>query len=151
MHKLMSTINYHPEAEYHPLRELVNTTHDYYLRLSELTDVKEIIDQIKGLIEQTERVHELALFELKLRLKPKGGCPPEINREGLVYNLLDIYTRWTGRPIGLSKTQGKPSGPCYRFVTTILQMTGLSITGVEHIIEKAAAHTKNSSQKNQRL
>src|SRR5262249_47914216 len=102
--------------------------------------------------------HELALSELKLRPKPTGGRPHKINRDGLVHNLIDIYARWTGRPIGLSKTtdpqdpeRRKPSGPCYRFVTTILQMRGLPIDGVEHIIEDAAAHTKNPSQKSRRL
>ena len=173
MHNLMSTINYHPEAqERRALEGLVELTRSYSLQLSKLKkDVGVIIDQIKGLIEQTETVHELACFELKMRPKPKRGRPRQINRrpkpkrrrprqinrKGLVHSLLGIYTRWTGWPIGLSKSvdpqtkRRKPSGPCYRFVTTILQTSNIPIKGVEHIIADAAAHTKNLSPKDKPL
>ena len=138
-------------------------TRSYSLQLSKLNkDVGVIIDQIKGLIEQTETVHELACFELKMRPKPKRGRPRQINRrpkpkrrrprqinrKGLVHSLLGIYTRWTGLPIGLSKSvdpqtkRRKPSGPCYRFVTTILQTSGLPIQGIGNIISDAKAYQK---------
>ncbi len=150
MHKLMSTINYHPEGhERRALEKLVKLTSRYGSQLSVLErDLGDIIDQIKGLIEQTDTAHELACFELKLRPEPKEGRPRQINREGLVHNLLGVYTRWTGRPIGLSKSvdpqtkRRKPSGPCYRFVCAILRTTGLPIEGIGNIIADAKAYQK---------
>ena len=113
-----------------------------------------IIDQVEDLIEQTYALQKTANKEWQRRPKSKGGRPRLFDRDELVERLTRIYTQFSGKEIGLSRSRTKqnpdrfvPGGPCYRFVCKIFKLKGLPTKGVEHVIAEAARHAKNRSFK----
>jgi integrase len=95
-----------------------------------------IVDQVEELIDQADVLQQAAQLELERRSK-KGGRPPQIDRHDLVERLLWAYAL-SGKPVRLSRNSaGRPSGPCYRFISTILKLKQISIKGIEHIIEES--------------
>jgi hypothetical protein len=92
---------------------------------------EEIVCQIKELLEKAEIVR-IAAKTLQIRMVSKGGRPRK--RTQLAHGLLDIYTKYTGKPVRLSRDRNnKPSGPCYRFLFAIFE-GWISTTGLEGVI-----------------
>ena len=54
----------------------------------------------------------------------KGGRPRNRQLHAMIYELAEYYARQTGRKAGLSRdpATGKPSGPFFRFVSTVLRV-----------------------------
>jgi hypothetical protein len=54
----------------------------------------------------------------------RGGRPRNRQLHSMIYELAEYYARHTGRKAGLSRdpTTGKPSGPFFRFVSTVLRV-----------------------------
>ena len=92
-----------------------------------------LVEQAERLAEDAYALQRAARAELEKRIKPKGGRPPMVPRDALAFRLVGIYGRFTGMKPGLSRNPDtrnpdpnkrhllKPGGPCYRFVSTILQ------------------------------
>lgn len=106
------------------------------------------IDQVEALIDQAWSLQKAAQLELEKRPKEKGGRPRQFDRDNLVERLICAYAQFSGKPVRLSRnSDNRPSGPCYRFISTILKLWQISTKGIEHLIEKAAQHAKNPSLK----
>jgi hypothetical protein len=151
-HNLMS--NEQSEAKQRrALKKLVEMIDEFGCSLSELQgDLRpeNIIDQVEGLMDQARAARKAASRELKGRPKPKGGRPRNVNRDALALLLIDIFARYSGKRVGLSKSPDaqypdrlKPGGPCYRFVSAIFRLSKLPTKGLEHVIARAAQHPKN--------
>jgi len=105
-----------------------------------------ILSQVKGLVEHAKIVKSTA--ETELTSTSKGGRPRKDTRNQLAHGLLDIYAKYTGNPIRLSRdTYNQPSGPCYRFLSAIFKALGFSITGLARVIEQKRDMLKTTSQK----
>jgi hypothetical protein len=123
------------------LQRLVPQMQTLRAKLSTLDDLRpeNVIDQVEALIDQAYALQQAAQLELEKRPKEKVGRPPELDRNALVERLICVYDQYSGRPVGLSrnKKDHKPSGPCYRFISTILNFKQISTKGIEHIIEES--------------
>ena len=115
---------------------------------------RNIVEKVEGLIEEARAVRKAASAELQRRRKPKGGRPRKVNRDAFILDLTQIYVRFSGKEIGLSRSRTRQNpdrfllgGPCYRFVCKIFKLIGLPTEGVEHVIANAARHAKNRSFK----
>jgi hypothetical protein len=117
---------------------------------------EDIVGSIQELLEQIE-IARVACASMLRRTILKTGRPR--TQSQLVYGLLDIYAKYTGRPIGLSRnSKNRPTGPCYRFLSAFGGW--ISIKGLEgRIIAKRnmakttqqnrkAGHGKNHLAKN---
>ena len=114
-----------------------------------------IVEHAEKLADHADALQKAVRFELEKRIKPKGGRPPMVPRDGLAFDLVDIYARFSGMKPGLSRNPDtrnadpdkrhllKPGGPCYRFVSTIFEFRGLPLKGLEHVIARAARNAKN--------
>jgi hypothetical protein len=111
--------------------------------LAELSS-EEIVCPIKELLDKAEIVR-IAAKTLRIRMMSKGGRPR--NQTQLAHGLLDIYTKYTGRPIGLSRDgNNKPSGPCYRFLLAIFK-GWISTKGLDGIITAKRDMAKTTHKK----
>jgi hypothetical protein len=146
------------------LQKLLTTLKQFKKLRPKLTELQaklrseKLTDQIEGLIEEVyaveptaHTVQQTALKELE-RPKSKGGRPRQHDRDDLAIRLTDILTRFTGIPVRLSRTRDPqnpdrflPSGPHYRFVSTVFKLSGILTKGLEHVIEYAAQLAKNRS------
>ena len=76
---------------------------------------EDIVGSIQELLEQNE-IARVAFDSMLRRTILKTGRPR--NQTQLAYGLLDIYAKYTRRPIGLSRdSKNRPTGPCYRFLS----------------------------------
>jgi hypothetical protein len=130
------------------LKKLVNYLKKPKARISKLQrelSSEQIVGSINELLEQIEIVRTAGDTMLAQR-KSKGGRPRKIERTQLAYDLLDIYTKYTGKPIGLSRDAfNRPSGPCYRFLSAIFR-GWISTTGLEDVIIAKRDMVKTTSQ-----
>jgi len=144
------------------LLDLVKLTSKLGPKLNELQgDLRSeyIIDKVEILIEVNYAVHKAAVEVLPKLDKSKGGRPRQIDRDILAQNLFEIFVRFSGKAVGLSRSPDnenpenpdrlKPGGPCYRFVSTIFKLYEIPLEGLEHVIEGAARHSKNRPPKNE--
>jgi hypothetical protein len=121
------------------LQRLVPQMQTLRAKLSTLDDLRpeNVIDQTEALINQAYALQQAAQLELEKRPKEKVGRPRQLDRDALVERLICVYAQYSGRPVGLSrKSDKRPSGPCYRFISTILKFSQISTKGIEHIIER---------------
>jgi hypothetical protein len=128
------------------LQQLVPQMQTLRAKLSTLDDLRpeKVIDQVEALSDQAYVLQQAAQLELKKRPKEKVGRPRQLDRDALVERLICVYAQYSGRPVRLSRNSAnRPSGPCYRFISTILKLNQISIKGIEHIIERMARHAKN--------
>jgi hypothetical protein len=120
-------------------------------KLSTLEDdlrPENIIDQVEALIEQADALQKAVQLELERRPKERGGRPRLIDRDALVERLIRAYAQFSGRPVRLSRdSRNRPSGPCYRFISTILKFRKISTKGIEHIIERSRDVPKTAPEK----
>jgi len=122
------------------LQRLVPQMQTLRAKLSTLDDLRpeNVIDQVEALINQACALQQAAQLELERRPKEKGGRPRQLDRDALVERLISVYAKFSGRPVRLSRdSANRPSGPCYRFISTILKLKQISIKGIEHIIEES--------------
>ena len=160
VHVLQPTSLNSPATQRKALSELRDLTKNLPSELNTLLprlpgfSSRNIVDKVEGLIEEARAVQKAASALLQGRRKSKGGRPRLFDRDELVERLTRVYTQFSGKEIGLSRSRTKqnpdrfvPGGPPYRFVCKILKLKGLPTKGVEHVIAKAARHAKNRSFK----
>jgi hypothetical protein len=134
------------------LKTLVSSLQEHSARLSKLQrqlGSEEIIYRVKELIEQVDVVKVTAKKEMS-RTMSKGGRPRKIIRTQMAHRLLDIYAKYTGNPIRLSRdSRNRPSGPCYRFLWRMFEASHISTTGLAYVIEqkRPPRHAKNALSK----
>jgi hypothetical protein len=128
-------------------------------RQGELKSEK-LTDQIEGLIEEiyaaektAQTVLQSAHKQLQRQPKSKRGAPRKLDRDDLAVRLAHILTRFTDRPIGVSRTRDRQnpdrflsSGPQYRFVSKVFKLSGISIKGLRNVIGHAAQVSKKPSR-----
>jgi hypothetical protein len=96
----------------------------------------QIIDRVKGLREHAESLQIVVEVELS-RTMSKGGRPRKTSRARIAHAILDVFAKYTRKPIRLSRdSHNRPSGPCYRFLCTIFQAWGMSTAGLARVIEE---------------
>jgi hypothetical protein len=105
----------------------------------------QIIDQMKGFRDRAKNLQITVESELS-RTTLKRGRPRKTRRTKIAFDLLDVYIQYTGKPIRLSRDwQGRPSGPCYRFLCAIFR-GWISTKGLAHVIEQKRDMLKTLSQ-----
>jgi hypothetical protein len=91
----------------------------YYIGLEILSTEKHraLLDGLAELITAVDALKE-ALPE------DKGGRPPNRQLRCMIKHLADYYAQHTGREAGISRHpgNGNPSGPFFRFVSTVLRV-----------------------------
>jgi len=121
------------------LTKLARLLQTFTVKLSTLDDLRPetIINQVEALIDQARDLQKAAQLELEKRPKERGGRPRQLDRDALVERLICVYAQFSGKPVRLSRnSDNRPSGPCYRFISTILKLSQISTKGIEHIIER---------------
>jgi hypothetical protein len=97
-------------------------------------------NKFEDLLEDIYQLQRFIDHELERRPKPKGGRPPSIARDTLVFNLSVVYESITGAKPARSENPdtGQLSGPFARFLTKIFGFHGVSVAGLKHAIAKLA-------------
>lgn len=102
-------------------------------------------DKIEDLCEEIWQLQKFVQGVFELRDKPKGGRPTSVARDNLVDRLTVVYVRITGRVPGRSESPetGELTGPLARFLGTIFEYQGISLSGLKHAIAKVSRNAKN--------
>jgi hypothetical protein len=136
-HLLMSSS---PPKVKQALTKLARLLPTFHAELSKLQDdvrPEAIINQVEALIEQARDLQKAVQLELDKRPKERGGRPRQRDRDALVERLICVYAQFSSKPVRLSRnSNNRPSGPCYRFISTILKLSQIPTRGIEHIIER---------------